>query len=211
MAKGDLGVHKDKILNLGSLHEENVAESKNQRIRKILPILLLVGIILILFGAFYKNILSFISMSKNIFDKKDTTVTNEQILRCSSKVEDDNTKIAANTVVTYHFDKDLLKKIDVKKTFQPLSNGGDIATSNLEVYNKKYQEIAKKLQNINGYSISVVYKNDIITTNIKIDYENFDVKNNVSNELYSVTNTKDQTYRSIKEIEGKAGHICSNK
>ena len=196
------------LLSLGEVHEE-ILEKRQLEKQSIIPIIMIVtGIILIIIGTFYTNIDKFI---KSITPKKEVkeVVKEEGVtyLSCEYKKNDEPLGIEKSTKIKYEFKNNLLKKMTTTLTMNPMENNDDIGSSNIKIYYQKYTDNLKKIKN-NGIIINTTHKNDILTHIVIIDFEKLDTNNIPENEYISITNKKDQAYREIKEIEGKAGHIC---
>ena len=196
------------LLSLGEVHEE-ILEKKQLEKQSIIPIIMIaIGIVLIIIGTFYTNIDKFI---KSITPKKEVkeVVKEEGVtyLTCEYKNNDEPLGIEKDTIIKYEFKDNLLKKMTTTLTMNPMENNDDIGSSNIKIYYQKYVDNLKKIKN-NGLIINTNNKNDKLIHIVIIDFEKLDINNIPENEYISITNKKDQTYREIKEIEGKAGHIC---
>lgn len=209
MAKKILDTQKDKVLNLGSLHEEVEKEQQQNKIKKLPVLLLALGILLILVGVFYKNIVNFISDKANKEEEK--PITDNDTLKCNKKYNDSTTGISNEVITTYYFTNKQLKKMKIVSTSKPLTNSYDIGSSNLSIYYQKDQEALKSLENVQGLDIILSFEDGILTVNTNIDYQTLNKDTVPQNSLVNISNRLDQSYREIKEIEGRAGNICSTK
>lgn len=202
---------QENLLSLGSLQVEVQKEEQKKKFLKVPIMLIAIGILLIFVGMFYTNILDFISSSAELFKKHENVKSVGQFLRCNQKKNDTEVGISKNVVTTYHFKNDLLKTVDFKYTYEALPNSMDIATSNLSIYNKKYQKLEKEAEKVEGLDFTLNYKENKMEISIKVDYQKLDVTKAPEDDLINVSNKLDQTLREIKEIEGRAGHICTTK
>ena len=211
VAKKKENEHDKDLLSLGSLQVEVQKEEQKRKFLKVPIFLIAIGILLIFGGIFYKNIADFISSSAELFKKHENVKPAGQFLRCTQKKNDKEVGISRVLVTTYHFKKDLLKTVDFEYTYSPLTNSMDIATNNLSIYNEKYKKISKSAENIDGLDFDLTYKDNKMQINIKVDYQKLDTTKVPEDDIINVSNKLDQTLREIKEIEGRAGHICTDK
>ncbi len=209
IAKKKENEHDKNLLSLGSLQVEVQKEEQKKKFLKVPIILIAIGVVLIFGGVFYKNIADFISSSAELFKKHENVKPAGQFLRCTQKKKDKEVGISRVLVTTYHFKKDLLKTVDLDYTYTPLPNSMDIATNNLSIYNEKYKKLEKSVESIDGLEFSTSYKENKMKIDIKIDYQKLDVSKVPKDNLINVSNKLDQTLREIKEIEGRAGHLCN--
>ena len=211
VAKKKESEHDKDLLSLGSLQVEVQKEEQKRKFLKVPIFLIAIGVLLIFGGIFYKNIADFISSSAELFKKHENVKPAGQFLRCTQKKNDKEVGISRVLVTTYHFKKDLLKTVDFEYTYSPLTNSMDIATNNLSIYNEKYKKISKSAENIDGLDFNLTYKDNKMQINIKVDYQKLDTTKVPEDDIINVSNKLDQTLREIKEIEGRAGHICTDK
>lgn len=211
VAKKKENEHDKDLLSLGSLQVEVQKEEQKRKFLKVPIFLIAIGILLIFGGIFYKNIADFISSSAELFKKHENVKPAGQFLRCTQKKNDKDVGISRVLVTTYHFKKDLLKTVDFEYTYSPLTNSMDIATNNLSIYNEKYKKISKSAENIDGLDFNLTYKDNKMQINVKVDYQKLDTTKVPEDDIINVSNKLDQTLREIKEIEGRAGHICTDK
>lgn len=202
---------QNDLLSLGSLHEEVEKEEKRRKGLKFPIVLIGVGIVFILIGTFYKNILSFVETSKELFRKKEPTTKVGQILKCNTKKNESELGISTNTTTIYHFKKDLLKTVEKDYVYQPLTNSSEIGSSNLTVYHERFQNSMEKIGHLEGIDVDLNYSENKITIHVEINYEILDATKVPQNDIVSIDNKLGQTYREIKEIEGRAGHLCTTK
>lgn len=212
MAKKILENQKDKVLNLGSLHDEVEKEEHKDKIKKLPIILLSIGIFLILVGSFYKNIINFIVDKTGLFTKEEEkTASDKNILKCNKKYDDFTTGISNEVITTYYFTDNNLKKVKIKTTSKPLQNSYEIGSSNLAIYHQQDLEILKSLETVQGLDIKLTFENSILTITSNIDYQSLNKELFPQNGLINISNRLNQSYREIKEIEGRAGNICNTK
>lgn len=211
VAKKKESEHDKDLLSLGSLQVEVQKEEQKRKFLKVPIFLIAIGVLLIFGGIFYKNIADFISSSAELFKKHENVKPAGQFLKCTQKKNDKEVGISKVLVTTYHFKKDLLKTVDFEHTYSPLTNSMDIATNNLSIYNEKYKKISKSAENIDGLDFNLTYKDNKMQINIKVDYQKLDTTKVPEDDIINVSNKLDQTLREIKEIEGRAGHICTDK
>lgn len=197
-----------QILNLGSLHEEIAKEQERKKGRTLPIIMMIISLILIGSGVFYPQISKLIETNKN--DKYKTVVKKktDDVLTCSTTTTDTTIGITTTTKNIYTFKNDLLKELKVTKAYKVIENNYDAGVSNISLYNTKYQELSNNLASVEG--IKLIYKLDgttlIATTDFLLD--KVDQTKIPQNNLITLSNKIDQTKKEIKEIEGKAGHIC---
>lgn len=203
--------HDNDLLSLGSLQVEVQKEAQKKKFLKVPIFLIGIGVLLIFGGMFYKNIADFISSSAELFKKHENAKPAGQFLKCTQKNNDTEIGISKVLVTTYHFKKDLLKTVDFEYTYSPLPNSMDIATDNLSIYNEKYKKLSKRAEKVDGLDFDLTYKDNKMQISIKIDYQKLDTSKAPDDDIINVSNKLDQTFREIKEIEGRAGHICGTK
>lgn len=209
MSKNKFSEDSKNSLNLGSLHEEVLKQKQRKKIGKLPIILVCIGIILILTGIFYNNIVDLI---KSLTESKDTTkeIKKDQsitYLDCNYSKDDESLGIKKIINIKYEFKNNLLKKTSRIFTMTILDDNYDIGKKNIEVYYEKYNNSLKDI-NINGLIIKNEIKNEKFKNTILIDYDTLDINQIPKNDYLTIQNKKDQTYREIKEIEGRALHIC---
>lgn len=197
-----------QILNLGSLHEEIAKEQERKKGRTLPIIMMIISLILIGSGVFYPQISKLIETNKNDKDKTVVKKKTDDVLTCSTTTTDTTIGITTTTKNIYTFKNDLLKELKVTKAYKVIENNYDAGVSNISLYNTKYQELSNNLASVEG--IKLIYKLDgttlIATTDFLLD--KVDQTKIPQNNLITLSNKIDQTKKEIKEIEGKAGHIC---
>lgn len=209
MSKNKFSEDSKNALNLGSLHEEVLKQKQRKKIGKLPIILICIGIILILTGIFYTNIVDFI---KSLTENKETTkeIKKDQsitYLDCNYNKDDASLGIKKTINIKYEFKNNLLKKTSRILTMTILDDNYDIGKKNIEIYYEKYNNSLKDI-NINGLIIKNELKNEKFKNTTLIDYDTLDINQIPKNDYLTISNKKDQTYREIKEIEGRALHIC---
>lgn len=199
-----------QVLNLGSLHEEIVKEQEKKKIR-VLPIfLILLGILLIGSGVFYNDIVTLFKSDNQIKDKSDVNDdAKKNTLTCTYQNTDSTIGLNSKRVTTYTFENDLLKKVKINTTYDVIQNNSEAGTSNINIYYQKYTDITNSLSNVNGLSITNSFKNNILVNSSIFDLTIINSSMIPQNSFIILTNKLDQTKKEIKEIEGKAGHICT--
>jgi len=197
-----------QILNLGSLHEEIAKEQERKKGRTLPIIMMIISLILIGSGVFYPQISKLIETNKNDKDKTVVKKNTDDVLTCSTTTTDTTIGITTTTKNIYTFKNDLLKELKVTKAYKVIENNYDAGVSNISLYNTKYQELSNNLASVEG--IKLIYKlygtTLIATTDFLLD--KVDQTKIPQNNLITLSNKIDQTKKEIKEIEGKAGHIC---
>lgn len=194
-----------QVLNLYEMHETEVKEAQKKK-RKLPIVLLILGIILIVVGYFYNNIFSFL-MDKQKRDDNDVVENDNSKLRCNYNTSDATMGVNYTYNNSYSFDKEMLKKSTNVITITPVKNS-DIADGNIKVLSGKYNDIVKNMQNISGVSISAVLKENTLTVKYNIDYSVADLTKIPQNELITVNNKLNDTYRMIKKQNQELGYLC---
>lgn len=194
-----------QVLNLYEMHETEVKEAQKKK-RKLPIVLLILGIILIVVGYFYNNIFSFL-MDKQKKDDNDVVENDNSKLRCNYNTSDATMGVNYTYNNSYSFDKEMLKKSTNVITITPVKNS-DIADSNIKVLSGKYNDIVKNMQKISGVSISAVLKENTLTVKYNIDYSVADLTKIPQNELITINNKLNDTYRTIKKQNQELGYLC---
>ena len=194
-----------QVLNLYEMHETEVKEAQKKK-RKLPIVLLIMGIILIVVGYFYNNIFSFL-MDKQKKDDNDVVENDNSKLRCNYNTSDATMGVNYTYNNSYSFDKEMLKKSTNVMTITPVKNS-DIADGNIKVLSGKYNDIVKNMQKISGVSISAVLKDDTLTVKYNIDYSVADLTKIPQNELITINNKLNDTYRTIKKQNQEFGYLC---
>lgn len=194
-----------QVLNLYEMHETEVKEAQKKR-RKLPIVLLILGIILIVVGYFYNNIFSFL-MDKQKKDDNDVVENDNSKLRCNYNTSDATMGVNYTYNNSYRFDKEMLKKSTNVITITPVKNS-DIADGNIKVLSGKYNDIVKNMQKISGVSISAVLKENTLTVKYNIDYSVADLTKIPQNELITINNKLNDTYRTIKKQNQELGYLC---
>lgn len=197
-----------QILNLGSLHEEIAKEQERKKGRTLPIIMMIISLILIGSGIFYPQISKLIETNKN--DKNKTVVKKktDDVLTCSTTTTDTTIGITTTTKNIYTFKNDLLKELKVTKTYKVIENNYDAGVSNISLYNTKYQELSTGLASVEGIKLAYNLDNNTLIATTDFSLDKVDQTKIPQNNLITLSNKLDQTKKEIKEIEGKAGHIC---
>lgn len=208
MKKNKFSEESKEVLNLGNLHEELQQEKKRNKTFLIPIILIFCGICLIASGVFYKDIIKVLNLdhskTKEEIKKENTGIT---ILTCNYSNNDETLGLKKEKTITYRFKDNLLKELTDNLKISILENSYDIGSNNINVYKQKYDESLGSIT-VDGLTINIELKKEILTKKVVLNFETLDVTKVPTNPYLSITNRKEQPYREIKELEGKAGHIC---
>lgn len=197
-----------QILNLGSLHEEIAKEQERKKGRTLPIIMMIISLILIGSGVFYPQISKLIETNKNDKDKTVVKKNTDDVLTCSTTTTDTTIGITTTTKNIYTFKNDLLKELKVTKTYKVIENNYDAGVSNISLYNTKYQELSTGLASVEGIKLAYNLDNNTLIATTDFSLDKVDQTKIPQNNLITLFNKLDQTKKEIKEIEGKAGHIC---
>ncbi len=197
-----------QILNLGSLHEEIAKEQERKKGRTLPIIMMIISLILIGSGVFYPQISKLIETNKNDKDKTVVKKNTDDVLTCSTTTTDTTIGITTTTKNIYTFKNDLLKELKVTKTYKVIENNYDAGVSNISLYNTKYQELSNGLASVEGIKLAYNLDNNTLIATTDFSLDKVDQTKIPQNNLITLSNKLDQTKKEIKEIEGKAGHIC---
>ena len=197
-----------QILNLGSLHEEIAKEQERKKGRTLPIIMMIISLILIGSGVFYPQISKLIETNKNDKDKTVVKKNTDDVLTCSTTTTDTTIGITTTTKNIYTFKNDLLKELKVTKTYKVIENNYDAGVSNISLYNTKYQELSTGLASVEGIKLAYNLDNNTLIATADFSLDKVDQTKIPQNNLITLSNKLDQTKKEIKEIEGKAGHIC---
>lgn len=197
-----------QILNLGSLHEEIAKEQERKKGRTLPIIMMIISLILIGSGVFYPQISKLIETNKNDKDKTVVKKNTDDVLTCSTTTTDTTIGITTTTKNIYTFKNDLLKELKVTKTYKVIENNYDAGVSNISLYNTKYQELSTGLASVEGIKLAYNLDNNTLIATTDFLLDKVDQTKIPQNNLITLSNKLDQTKKEIKEIEGKAGHIC---
>lgn len=197
-----------QILNLGSLHEEIAKEQERKKGRTLPIIMMIISLILIGSGVFYPQISKLIETNKNDKDKTVVKKNTDDVLTCSTTTTDTTIGITTTTKNIYTFKNDLLKELKVTKTYKVIENNYDAGVSNISLYNTKYQELSTGLASVEGIKLAYNLDNSTLIATTDFSLDKVDQTKIPQNNLITLSNKLDQTKKEIKEIEGKAGHIC---
>lgn len=210
MKKNKFSEQSKKVLNLVDTQKQIELERQHKR-NKILPLFfLLVGVFMIFSGAFFSDIKEFIDNNTKKEQIKKPEINKETgitILSCEFKKEDSSLGLSSKTSVDYTFNKNLLKKVNVIYTFKVMNNSRDIGISNINIFYNKYNEVSKLL-NFEGIKSETTFKDEILKSSIDANLEILDLNRIPKNNYLNIYVRKDQTFREIKEIEGRALHVC---
>ena len=207
MKKNEFSEESSDVLSLGYKHEQIQKEKAKKKMIVIPIVLILIGICFILAGIFFndiKKILNIDDTQKEEIKKVDDGII---ILTCQYSKDDTTLGLSRKQIVKYEFKDNLLKKISTTVSITILENSYDIGINNIKIYYQKYNDFFKDIK-LDGLEITTTYKNEKLKNVVSADLEVLDVAKIPNNNYISITNKKDQSYREIKEIEGKAGHIC---
>lgn len=209
MKKNKFSEESQDLLSLGTLHEEVEKEKAKKRIVKLPIFLVGIGIIIMIIGFFYTDIEKVIkeytdkNKTKEII-KKDDSIT---YLNCSYNKDNTTLGINKKVEIKYEFKNKALKKTSTITTITILDNSYEIGSNNIKVYYDKYNNGLKDIS-INGVIIRNEVNKKSFKNTILIDFDMLDLKQVPKNEYLIIPNKKDQAYREVKELEGRAGHIC---
>ena len=209
MKKNRFSEESQDLLSLGTLHEEVEKKKIKKKIGKLPVFLIVIGLSLMLVGFFYKDIektvKGFINTTKTKkVVKKDPSIT---YLDCVYDKNDTSLGLNKKVSLKYEFKNKQLKKTSRILTISILDNSYEIGINNIKVYYNKY-DVALKDINVNGLVINNDLKKEKFINTVLIDYDVLDVQQVPKTDYLTIPNKKDQAYREIKEIEGRAGHIC---
>ena len=208
MKKNKFSEESKEILSLGNPHEEIQQQKKHKKTLIIPFIFIICGICLILSGIFYKDIEKifnkYANPPKEEIKKEKTDV---KVLTYNYKNSDKTLGLENKKTIIYKFKDNLLKKVTDKLVISIIENNYDIGSNNIKVYKQKYDESLGQVT-VEGLDISIKLEKEILTKQVITNFEVLDVSKIPNNNYLSITNKKDQSYREIKEIEGRAGHIC---
>ena len=208
MKKNKFNEESTQVLNLGNLHEE-IEQQKKTKKNSIVPLILVFcGVCLIVSGIFYKDIEKVFNKitnpSKEEVKKEKTGIT---ILSCSYSNSDKTLGLEKDRTVIYKFKDNLLKEVNDKLEVSINKNSYDIGSNNINVYKKKYDEALGNIS-VEGLTINIKLEKEVLTKQVIFNFEVLDITKVPKANYLTISNKKDQPYREIKEIEGKAGHIC---
>ncbi|MBO5414665.1 MAG: hypothetical protein J6A17_03450 [Bacilli bacterium] len=208
MKKNKFNEQSAQVLNLGNLHEEIQQQEKNKKNSIVPLILVFCGVCLIASGIFYKDIEKVFNKitnpSKEEVKKEKTGIT---ILSCSYSNSDKTLGLEKDRTIIYKFKDNLLKEVNDKLEVSINKNSYDIGSNNINVYKKKYDEALGNIS-VEGLTINIKLEKEVLTKQVISNFEVLDITKVPKANYLTISNKKDQPYREIKEIEGKAGHIC---
>lgn len=209
MNNNNFSEESQDLLSLGTLHEEVEKKRVRQKIGKLPVILIVIGLLLMLVGFFYNDIekvvKGFINNQKTKTEiKKDSSIT---YLDCTYDKNDSSLGLKNKVNIKYEFKDNKLKRTSTILTMSILDNSYEIGINNIKVYHNKYNTALSNIS-ISGLIIKNELKDDKFINTVLVDYDVLDTKLVPKVDYLSITNKKDQTYREIKELEGRAGHIC---
>lgn len=208
MKKNKFSEESQEVLNLGSLHEEIQYEKKRKKNLSLPLIFIFCGVCLILSGVYYTDIEKFFDKIVNPPKKELTEPVNGiTILTCNYNNEDKTIGLITEKTIIYRFKDNLLKKVTDNTKISIIENNYDIGSNNIKVYKQKYDKVLNPIK-INGLNINIKLEKEILTKEIVFDLNTLDITKIPKVNYLSFTNKKDQSYREIKEVEGRAGHIC---
>ena len=209
MKKNKFSEESQDLLNLGTFHEEVKHEKTRQKIGKLPIVLIIIGITLMLIGFFYTDIANVIKSFTDNRNVKNETQKDPSIIYLDCEYDKDNTSLGINnkTNIKYEFKDKALKKVSKVTTMTILDNSYEIGSNNIKVYYEKYNTALKDI-NIDGIIIKNESKKSEFKNTILIDFDILDLTKVPKNDYLVISNKKDQAYREIKELEGRAGHIC---
>lgn len=207
MKKNKFSEESKEVLSLGNLHEEIQQEKKIKKAFIFPIIFLFIGLLLILTGVFYNDIKKLINLDHKPKEETKKEKTGVTVLTCNYQNEDKTLGLNKEKTIVYKFKDNLLKETTDILTISIIENNYDIGSNNIKVYKQKYDEVLNPIS-LDGLSIDIKLDKEVLTKKVIYNFEILDVSKIPSTSYLSITNKKDQSYREIKEIEGRAGHIC---
>ncbi len=192
---------EENILALGQKQEEIQIEEEKSHKRVLPTILILIGIILVAGGFFYKDIMNFLGIDINKKEEvkdKDNKTDNDNKLICTKNTTDQTLGITTTITYTYTFKNKLLKSLNEQRKISPIEYS-DIGPDNIKVISGKYTDVITSFQNIIGLTTSSTLNNDKLTVNINIDYQTLDPTKVVANDRITIVNKLDETSSSVKQ------------
>ena len=192
---------EENILALGQKQEEIQIEEEKSHKRVLSTILILIGIILVAGGFFYKDIMNFLGIDINKKEEvkdKDNKTDNDNKLICTKNTTDQTLGITTTITYTYTFKNKLLKSLNEQRKISPIEYS-DIGPDNIKVISRKYTDVITSFQNIIGLTTSSTLNNDKLTVNINIDYQTLDPTKVVANDRITIVNKLDETSSSVKQ------------
>lgn len=197
--------HSKQVLNLYEIHDVEQKE-KAKKNRTLPTILMLIGILFIVGGFFYKDIIQFLSNKNNETKKEETVVDNDK-LKCNYKKDDATLGITYTYNNSYTFKDKLLKSSETVITISPLPNS-DIAADNIKVLSGKYLDVLTSLNATNGIDTSNTLKNNILTIKYSVDYTQADLTKVPKNDKIVIDHTLDESYASVKRKNQESNYLC---
>lgn len=194
-----------QVLNLYEIHEVEQKE-KAKKNRTLPMILMLIGILFIAGGFFYKDIVQFLSNKNNETKKEETVIDNDK-LKCNYKKDDATLGITYTYNNSYTFKDKLLKSSETVITISPLPNS-DIAADNIKVLSGKYSDVLTSLNATNGIDTSNTLKNNILTIKYSVDYTQADLTKVLKNDKIVIDHTLDESYASVKRKNQESNYLC---
>lgn len=200
----------NQVLNLGSLHEQIQHEKEMKKIKGLPIILIILGMVLILLGIFFPKIQTLLKLNQTESKTTNEITTNQRDeLTCTTSKSDKTIGITTKISNIYTFEQDLLKELKVVTTYTVIENNYDVGVSNLSLYNDKYLELENTFATIEGIKVSHNLEDNVLIATTIFELEKVDTTKIPQNNFISLSNTLNQEKKSIKEIEGKSGHICN--
>lgn len=194
-----------QVLNLYEIHDVEQKE-KAKKNRTLPMILMLIGILFIAGGFFYKDIVQFLSNKNNETKKEETVVDNDK-LKCNYKKDDATLGITYTYNNSYTFKDKLLKSSETVITISPLPNS-DIAADNIKVLSGKYSDVLTLLNATLGIDTSNTLKNNILTIKYSVDYTQTDLTKVPKNDKIVIDHTLDESYASVKRKNQESNYLC---
>ena len=203
---------EENVLILGDEQKEIQVKVK-QRESLHLPIaMVVIGIILIIFGYFFKDIAGFFI---NTFKQGKPEKTIEEIqeekkelLKCSKKESDDSLEITTIDTYSFYFKKKKLKTLEERKIVKSYPDS-DIGPDNVKTISNKQKKNVKKFQKLDGISVSQDIGPEKSFIDITVEYNKIDNEKVPDDELIKINYKYDEEYKTIQQIMVRDYHyIC---
>lgn len=190
---------EENILALGEKQIEIIEKKEKTKIKKIPIFLVILGIILMITGYFFDDIINILGIDLNSkTENKVNEKYNDNELICTSKKEDLSLGIVTTIKYTYTFNNKLLQKLIEKRTISSIENS-DIGPDNLKVIRGKYTDIIEMFKTVPGISINSNLNKNVLTININYDYNTLDNTKIPQNNKVGVNNFLNETKKSVKQ------------
>lgn len=203
---------EENVLILGEEQKEIQEKVAQQKSLHLPIIMIIIGILLIVFGYFFKDIAGFFvnTFKQNSPEKTIEEIQQEkkELLKCSRKTNDDSLEITTIDTYSFYFKDKKLKTLEERKIINSYPDS-DIGGDNVKTISDKQKKNVKKFENLDGVTINQDIGPEKSIIDITVTYSKVDNTKMPDDDLIKINYKYDEEYKTIQQIMVRDYHyIC---